>query len=206
MCERKAFLVFNPIPAKVETVEKSIFQRWFSSPPATPEPDQETTETLAQRGSADAQFSLGLRYANGDGAEPDYVLAEQWYLKAAAQNHALAQCNLGVMYVSGQGRPSDTAKGAVWLQKAADLGDASAQFRLGELNHRAVRVGVSPVGGEARIDAYKWYRLAANQGYRGAEMACDSVNLHMTREEVIEGVRRVAAFNATSSQPTQAPE
>ena len=176
-------------------MEKSIFQRWFSSPAPAPEPDQETTETLAHRGSAEAQFSLGLKYANGEGAAQDYAQAEEWYLKAASQKHALAHLNLGVMYASGQGQPSDLAKSLLWFRKAADLGDASAQFRLGELNHRAVRIGASPVGGQARIDAYKWYRLAANQGYHGAEIACESVNLNLTREEVVEAIRRVADFN-----------
>jgi len=160
---------------------------------------------LAQRGSAEAQFSLGLKYANGDGVEPDYAQAEAWYLKAAGQNHALANFNLGIMYGNGQGHPSDPAKSLVWIQKAAELGDASAQFRLGELNYRAVRIGATPVGGQARIDAYKWYRLAADQGYQGAEMACDAVNLNMTREEVVEAISRVRAFNAgKDSQPPPA--
>ena len=183
-------------------MEKSLFQRWFGSPTTAIAPAQETTESLAHRGSAEAQFSLGLQYASGEGPAQDYAQAEQWYLKAAGQNHALAHLNLGVMYASGQGQPSDPAKSLLWIQKAADLGDASAQFRLGEANHRAVRIGASPNGGQSRIDAYKWYRLAADQGYRGAEIACDSVNLHMTREEVVEATRRVAAFNAEIERRT----
>jgi TPR repeat protein len=185
-------------------VKQSLIQRWFGS--AAPTPIQETTETLAQGGSAEAQFSLGVKYANGAGTAQDYAQAEVWYLKAAGQNHALAHLNLGVMYASGQGQPADAAKSLVWIQKAAELGDASAQFRLGELNHRDVRSGVSPVGGQSRIDAYKWYRLAANQGYRGAEVACETVNLDMSREEVTEATRRVADFNAKGARQTPAGE
>jgi len=181
-------------------VEKSLLKRWFGV--ATPAPVTDTTETLAHRGSAEAQFSLGLRYASATGTAQDYAQAEHWYLQAAGQQHALAHFNLGVMYASGQGQPSDAAKSLLWIQKAADLGDASAQFRLGELSNRAVRIGATPVGGQARIDAYKWYRLAADQGYHGAEMACDAVNLNMTREEVMEGTRRVAAFKTESSRRT----
>jgi hypothetical protein len=59
-----------------------------------------------QRGDAEAQFSLALSYANGEGAAQDYPLAEHWYLKAAGQNHALAHFNLGIMHANGQGMPS----------------------------------------------------------------------------------------------------
>jgi len=182
-------------------VEKSIFKRWFNLPASVPETDLETTEVLAQRGSAEAQFSLGLKFANAQGGAQDYAQAEEWYLKAAGQNHALAHFNLGVMYGSGQGSQADPTKSLLWIRKAADLGDASAQFRLGEANYRAVRIGASPVGGQSRIDAYKWYRLAADQGYRGAEVACEAVNLNMTREEVVEAIRRVADFNAEKGRP-----
>ena len=57
---------------------------------------------MAERGVAEAQFSLGLKYANGEGAAQDYSQAELWYLKAAGQKHALAHFNLGVMYANGR--------------------------------------------------------------------------------------------------------
>ena len=65
---------------------------------------------MAERGVAEAQFSLGLSHASGKGAALDYAQAEHWYLKAADQNHALAQFNLGIMYANGQGTPCDRAK------------------------------------------------------------------------------------------------
>lgn len=187
-------------------MKKSLIQRWLGLAASVPTPDQETTETLAQRGSAEAQFSLGVKFANGVGAVQDYALAEAWYLKAAGQNHVLAHLNLGVMYANGHGQPANAAKSLVWIRKAAELGDASAQFRLGEMNSRAVRAAVLSIGGPSRVDSYKWYRLAANQGYRGAEMACEAVNLNMTREEVVEATRRVADFYAKSNRPTSAGE
>lgn len=180
-------------------MEKSLFQRWFGSPVVAAVSPQETTEVLAQAGSAEAQFSLGLKHANGEGQVPDYALAEQWYLRAAGQNHALAHLNLGVMYASGQGQPADPVKSAVWMQKAAELGDASAQFRLGDLNYRAVRMGLSVAGNHSRVDAYKWYRLAANQGYQGAAAACDAVNMNMSREEVLEATRQVQEFEKATT-------
>ena len=153
---------------------------------------------MAERGVAEAQFSLGLIYANGKGAAPDYAQAEHWYLKAAGQNHALAQFNLGIMHANGQGVPRDRAKSLMWIQKAADLGDAGAQYRLGLSHQRDIRDGLPENASESRLNAYKWFRLAADQGYHGAETACELVNLNMSREDVVEGGRRVAAFNQAS--------
>ncbi len=156
---------------------------------------------MAQRGVAEAQFSLGLRYASGNGAALDYAQAEHWYRKAAGQNHALASFNLGMMNANGHGMPADRAKALVWIQRAADLGDAGAQFNLGSTHHRAVMDGVSENAAQSRIDAYKWFRLAAAQGYRGAAVASEVVNLYMTREDVMEGGRRIAAFQSAVETP-----
>ena len=188
----------------VESVDKTFFRRWFSN--AAPAPVQETTEAQAERGDAAAQFSLGVKYANGKGTALDYAQAEHWYLKAAEQNHALAQFNLGMMFANGQGRPRDRAKSLAWIQKAADLGDAGAQYSLGITHQRAIRDGLPENASQSRIDAYKWLRLAADQNYHGAGTLCEMVNLGMTREDVVEGGRRVAAFNAESKSRSQLAE
>lgn len=165
---------------------------------AGPSPVQETAEALAQRGVADAQFSLGVRYANGQGTAQNYALAEHWYRKAAAQNHALAQFNLGMMHARGQGVPRDQTQSLWWIQKAADLGDAGAQYNLGLSHQRAIRDGRPENAAQSRIDAYKWLRLAADQSYKDAETACELLNLDMSREDVVEGRRRVSTFNDES--------
>jgi hypothetical protein len=173
-------------------VEKTLFQRWFGrSQSAVPE----STQVMAERGVADAQFSLGLNFANGVGAAQDFAQAAIWYLKAAEQSHPLAQFNLGRMYALGQGLPCDVAQSLMWIQKSADLGDAGAQFNLGQTHQRASLQGPATETSAERIIAYKWFRLAADQGYAGSESACETMNLKMSREDVIEGVRSVAAFN-----------
>jgi TPR repeat protein len=167
-----------------------FFRRWFSRPQ---EPAGETTETKADHGDAEAQFSLGVKFAR-EGAAQDYAQAAQWYLKAADQSHSLAQFNLGIMYGEGQGVLRDEAKSRVWMQKAADLGDAGAQHNIGMRHHRASIAGLPEAAPESRIQAYMWLRLAAAQGYRGSEAAWAFVALGMTREDVADGGRRVAAF------------
>ncbi|MCH9750275.1 MAG: sel1 repeat family protein, partial [Proteobacteria bacterium] len=55
-------------------------------------------QSLADQGDADAQYSLGLMYAKGDGVLKDYKQAAKWYQKAADQGDADAQYILGLMY------------------------------------------------------------------------------------------------------------
>ena len=87
-------------------MDRPFFRRLFSRPQ---KPAGETTETRAGHGDAEAQFSLGVKFAR-QGATQDYAQAAHWYLKAADQSHSLAQFNLGIMYAAGQGVPRDEAK------------------------------------------------------------------------------------------------
>ena len=50
----------------------------------------------ADQGHADAQYNLGLMYANGEGVVEDDAEAVRWYRLAADQGHADAQHNLGL--------------------------------------------------------------------------------------------------------------
>jgi TPR repeat protein len=156
----------------------------------------ETFTGCASSGDAEAQFQLGLKLASGQGDAQNYPEAAQWYVKAAAQNHALAQFNLAMMYAQGQGVPRDEARSLAWLTRSAELGDAGAQYRLGIQQHRACQGQPSGRTATTRVEALKWVKLSAAQGYRGADSACEFVALEMTREEVAESGRRTAAFQA----------
>ena len=185
-------LVFSFGPTNVTSMAIPFFRRLFSRPE---KPAGETTETRAGNGDAEAQFSLGLRFAR-EGATQDYCQAAQWYLKAADQNHSLAQHNLGIMYAAGQGVARDEVQSMRWMQKAADLGDAGAQYRVGMKHHRASFDGPPEAALESRILAFKWLELAATQGYRDSEVASAFVALGMTRQAVADGRCRIAAFVA----------
>jgi len=142
----------------------------------------------------EVQFSMGLKFASGQGAGLDYARAVEWYRKAAEQNHSLAQLNLGMMYAHGQGVARDAVQSRLWLDRAAQQGDAGAQFHLGDHCQRASFRQAPADASESRIEAYKWYRLAAAQGYQGSEMAHATLTLNMTRADVAAGNRRVDAF------------
>ena len=172
-------------------MEKSWYRRFFSHPQKT---EPELTPPDTDYGNAEVQFNLGLKFANGGAATRDYVQAAEWYHKAAEQSHSLAQFNLGMMYANGQGVIRDAAQSMIWYGRAARQGDAGAQFNLGESCHRASLTGERKDAPESRIEAYKWYRLAAAQGYLDSETAYKTLTLNMTREDVAAGNRRVAEF------------
>jgi TPR repeat protein len=172
-------------------MDESLHHEMYSPPP---KPDGTATPPNANCDDAEVQFKLGLKFAGGKGAAQDYAQAATWYRKAAEQNHFLAQFNLGMMYAHGQGVARDTAQSRMWLDKAAQQGDAGAQFHLGDNCHRASFTQLPANASESRIEAYKWYRLAAAQGYSGSEMAHTTLTLNMTRADVAAGNQRVAAF------------
>lgn len=79
-----------------------------------------------ERGDVDAQYNLGLMYANGQGVPQDYIEAAVWYRMAAEQGNANAQYSLGRMYIRGQGVEYDYLQAVKWFGKAAEQGSAEA--------------------------------------------------------------------------------
>jgi hypothetical protein len=104
--------------------------------PASPPNDFSTgdLQTQAAQGSAEAQYYLGMIYANGRGVPQDYAAARGWYEKAAAQGYAMAQYNLGTLYFYGQGVPQNDVKTYMLWSLAAvrfvgDLQKQAANYR-----------------------------------------------------------------------------
>ena len=84
-------------------------------------------------GDAEAQFNLGVCYANGIGVETNEEESLKWYRKAAEQGYAEAQCKLGEYYSTDYDPDSIEYKKAVeWFSKAANQGLAEAQFTFGK--------------------------------------------------------------------------
>ena len=183
--------MFDSKGPMVVSMDKSWFQKLFSRPQPL---DAHGFATNTDYGDAEVQFRMGLKFANGDGAAQDYTKAAEWYRKAADQRHSLAQFNLGMMYAQGQGMAADDAQSLVWFGRAAQQGDAGAQFNLGRRCHRASFRAAPKEATESRIEAHKWYHLAATQGYAGSEAAFNNLTMKMTREDIAVADQRVAAF------------
>ena len=90
-------------------------------------------KALADQGHADAQYLLGLMYANGEGVPENDAEAVKWFRKAADQGHAAAQFNLGYMYATGEGVPENNIRAYVWLSMAKTQGDVPAASAIGIL-------------------------------------------------------------------------
>jgi TPR repeat protein len=77
---------------------------------------------LAEQGLSQAQYNLGLMYAEGEGVAQDYQEAVRWYRLAAEQDHASGQFSLGAMYIAGHGVPKDYVLAHMWVNLAAAKG------------------------------------------------------------------------------------
>lgn len=81
--------------------------------------------TAAEAGDSEAQFFVGVRYAEGEGVPRDYRAAVAWYRRAAEQGHATAQRMLGAMYARGRGVAQDYTVAYKWLTLASVRGEES---------------------------------------------------------------------------------
>ena len=113
----------------------------------------------AEHGAAEAQFTLGKMYTDGNGVPQDDKQAAEWYKKAAEQGHAGGQCNFGFSYAEGKGVAKDYDAAIAWYRKAAEQGYAEAQYKLGNMYNKGRGVP------QSNIDAFAWLSLAASQGY-----------------------------------------
>ncbi|NVO06929.1 MAG: sel1 repeat family protein, partial [Rhodoferax sp.] len=87
----------------------------------------------AQQGHAQAQYTVGRMYAQGEGVPADTYEACRWFLLAAEGGSVEAAFELALALLSGQGMHQDAAQAVQLLQRAARRGHAAAQWRLGEL-------------------------------------------------------------------------
>lgn len=106
----------------------------------------------AEKGDADAQFTLGAIYAGCryDAKEPYFVdaiggvttmlgekidlkRAAYWYTLAAKQGHVMALNNLGQAYREGTGVEQDLVKATELIKTAAEQGSPLAQLSYGDM-------------------------------------------------------------------------
>ena len=173
-----------------------LFHWWVKEQePRETDNAEPATRAAATAGSADAQFQLGLHLSVPKSGQ-DLSEAVGWYEKAAQQGHRLAQFNLAIMLNRGQGVSRNEEASLMWARRAAEGGDPGAQHFLGGHFHRSSLHHLAQDCAESRLEAYKWFRLAADQGYFGSREACDEMTRHMTHEDVADGNRRAAGIQA----------
>ncbi len=153
----------------------------------------------AEQNLAEAQYILGVFYANGEGVRKDALEAVNWFRKAAEQNLAAAQYTLGVAYANGEGVPKDAVEVVKWYRKAAEQNYAEAQYHLGNRYVRGAGVATDAV------EAAKWCRKAAAQNHSEAQLKLGSsyYNGEGVGKDAMEAVnwfRKAAEQNNASAQ------
>jgi TPR repeat protein len=159
----------------------------------------ELTKAKAEKGDAQAQYNLGVCYANGEGMMKDSEEAVKWLRKAADQNEAAAQVCLGYFYAMGDGVAKDQVESVKWYRKAAEQKNALAQFNLGVCYYNGD--GVS----QDAKEAVKWWRKAAEQNNALAQFnlgICYDKGKGASRdaEEAVKWWRKAAEQNNTDAQ------
>jgi len=152
---------------------------------------------LAQAGDREAQYRLGVMYAEGKGVASNDAEAALWFERAAEQGEAMAQYNLGASYAEGTGVRQDMTAAAKWFRRAADQGIPLAQLNLGLLY-----AGGSGVP-QDYVEALKWidlaiYALPAGGIRSDAARAVADVAAKMDSEQVQEAKARERAWKAKS--------
>jgi TPR repeat protein len=176
----------------------SWYNKFFpaSEPKQSPEAQPDNNDDQLE-----AQNNQGVLHCLGVGVPQAFASGLECFRQAAEQGHALAQNNLALMYSLGLGLPKDSAEARKWFLRSAEQGDAAAQYHLGVKCHRASMSPGSEAAHEAQIEAFKWFQLAADQGYWKANDSRERVNLEMTHADVAEAKRRVADFVRCKETP-----
>ncbi len=148
---------------------------------------------LADGGNAEAQYRLGILYAEGKGVAPNDAEAAVWFERAAERGNAAAQYNLGVSYSEAIGVRKDNAAAAKWFRRAADQGFAYAQLNLGLLYASGVGVPADDV------EAMKWvdlaiYALPPGAARSDAARALGDIVAKLTTEQIQEAKSRERAW------------
>jgi len=134
------------------------------APPQNTQSEQTSNPgKAANREVGETEYTLGLKYYDGEGVSKDHTEAAKWYSKAAKQGHAGAQAYLGMMYCTGDGVQQDYAKAAEWLQKAAMQEEVIAQCGLGDIYRFGLGVTMD------HKKAVEWYKKAAAQDHAIAQ-------------------------------------
>jgi TPR repeat protein len=167
-------------------------------PEALPERSLEIENLLAdaQRGTAEDQYALGMRYERGIGVPQSYLDAVYWYRLAAMQGYREGQYKLCEMSERGQGLPQDYQEALRWCGLAADHGHGRAMFILGRLYHTAHGVP------HDLVLAHMWYNLATAHGYDDGKKWRDRLADEMSPGQVAEAQKLAREWNVRMSART----
>ena len=121
---------------------------------ATAPPSLPDLRLRANRGDADAQWQMGVRYHDGEGVAQSDAEAVRWFQLAAEKGNVAAQSALGAYYWRGRGVPVDLSKAYFWSTIAMAEGDDISKSRVEGLSSQMTKEQVAA----ARQQAEAWVR------------------------------------------------
>ena len=108
------------------------------------------------QGYADAQYTFGVMYRDGEGMPQDLTQAVAWFRTAADQGYTNAQATLGNMYLNGQGVPRDYVDAHKWYSLAASRVTGDKQEEYGTTRDALAKQMTPAQLAEAQRLAMEW--------------------------------------------------
>ncbi len=164
---------------------------------------------MVDQGSAEAQTTLGVLYAEGRGVARDEAAAVGWYQRAAVQGSVAAQVALGVMHETGRGVAEDEAAAMGWYRRAAAQGEVAVVwwYRQAAVREQAeARLSVEGRDADdvsvAQAEAVAWFHQAAERGSTDAQMTLGG--LYATGDGVVRDAGEAARWYQQAAEQGQA--
>lgn len=152
-------------------------------------------KAAADAGQAEAQFDLGLLYAQGLGVHRDLTEAARWYRKSADQGNGEAQFALGQLYSRGWGIPRDEADAVRWLQMANSVESEGPPTDWAHVEGYGMA--------KDQKQAVYWYGQAADKGHPEAQF--NLARLYAAGEGVKRDQEQAARWVSASASQGYAP-
>lgn len=153
----------------------------------------ETWRPLAIEGDADAQFNLGQAYKLGRGVPVDLPLAEEWYRKAALQNHLQAEDAYGLTLFQNNKR----AEAITWLERSAGRGEPRAQLVLGTMLFNGDNVK------KDWVRAYALLTRSAAAGLPQGAQTLAQMDQYIPADTRQQGIALARQYESSTQRPTE---
>ncbi|MGB0960921.1 MAG: tetratricopeptide repeat protein, partial [Halocynthiibacter sp.] len=146
----------------------------------------------ADAGDSDGQLNCGLAYKAGRGVPVDAQKAQDYLMKAAAQENIAALNVLGRHYLD-QG---EQAKATETFKTAADKGNALGMYEY-------ARLLAAPEVNDV-VGAYAYANLAVVRGLRDAAAFRDGLETKMSPDDIAAGQEQAKAWTAAQIEKNKA--
>lgn len=152
----------------------------------------------ARIGHPEAQYEVGLMFANGIGVEQDFGQAVYWVRQSAERGFAAAQYLLATRYLAGEVIEQDDYQALCWLLKAGEQGNAKAMHKLGrflaDAHPRAAAVNYLTAAKLGVAGAQYDYAASLLKDGKDAELSPGA------QREVVSWCKKAAAQGVSAAQ------